>query len=137
MCYYTTFNKKDGTYAISLDTLNGTAFIYRSHVFFRYRERIVKDDSIETQDLIKRFMVRNKDVAWVLNTESFSAAYKKYERDNVPQMAVRIAEGNGFVERLGENLYLMKTILSDEMLSGNQISAFSDLENMRKSFVPR
>ena len=135
LCIYSTYQYHGFTDAISIDRPDGVAHIHTAHFFKRYRERIVKDNNIDDEALIRRYMINNKDMMWHRNTASFSAAYKKHEREDVTQMAARVSEGNCFIERLDKSLFLIKTILSDEMLGISQSSAFNGLEEMRKEYA--
>ena len=137
LCIYSTFHYKDGLNAISINGTEGVAFIHNSHFFNRYGERIVKDMEIGENELIRRFMLNNQDLLWHKNTDDYSLAYKKYEKEKIPQLAARVEEGNCFIEKLGDNLYLMKTIISDEMLKNNQPAAFSELEEKRLYFAKK
>ena len=135
LCIYSTFHHKDGLNAISINGTEGVAFIHNSHFFQRYKERIVEDEELGENDIIRRFMLNNQDLSWHKNTEDYSLAYKKYEKEEIPQLAARVEEGNCFIEKLGENLFLMKTIISDEMLKNNQRAAFSELDDKRLYFA--
>ena len=135
LCVFTTFYVNNELYAISIDSPKGVAQIYTPHFFERYRERITDNADMGIMDLIKRFLIINKDMVWHPNTEAFSAAYLKYEKENVPQMAARVEEGNCFIEQIDDNLLLLKTILSDEMLKEGQSEAFAKLEDKRKEFI--
>ena len=136
ICIYTTFFRNGGLYVISVDNPeHGEARIYTDHFFERYRERYYKDTGIETPELIKKYLITNQDLMWYRNSQIFSAAYQKYEHDDIPQAAARVVEGNCFVELLGNKLTLFKTFLSDDMLGDIQSDAFSQLEAMRLQFA--
>ncbi len=134
LCIFTTFHLKNELYTISIDSPKGVAQIYTPHFFERYRERIAENADMGIMDLTKRFLIINKDMVWHPNTEAFSAAYQKYEKENVTQMAARVEEGNCFIEQIDDKLLLLKTILSDEMLGEGQSKAFTMLEDKRKEF---
>lgn len=133
LCIYSTFQYKDGLYAISAPGEEGDAHILTKHFFERYRERIVKDPEIGAEDLIRRYMINNKDMGWFPNAEIFSADYHKYEREGTLQLAARVEEGNCFAKQLGPNLFLISTIISDDMLGPSQSAAFEMLECLRRS----
>lgn len=137
LCIYSTFRYNGGIYAISIDGPEGTSQIYTQHFFERYRERIVKDYDINSEDLIKRFMIKNSDMMWYRNTQAFSTAYQNYERENITQLAARVEEGNCFVERIDKKILLLKTIISDDMLGDYQSEAFAVLEQMRKDYAAK
>ena len=134
---YSTFYK-NGLYAISMDIRYKIVYLYTPHFFDRYEERIVKNDGISREDIIKRFMLTNQDMLWYKNATVFSKQYEKYERESVTQLAARVEEGNCFVDRLTPNTFILRTVLSDEDLEiGPQTFAFSQLEQMRKFFAER
>lgn len=136
VCIYTTFYRKDGLYVISTDNPEcGEARIYTAHFFERYRERFQDNEELTTTSLIKQYLITNQDLMWYRNREFFSAAYQKYEHDDIPQLAARVVDGNCFIERLGEKLMLFKTFLSDDMLGPVQSLAFAQLEEMRLQFA--
>lgn len=131
LCIYSSFYYKDGLNAISISGTEGEVDIYTAHFFKRYKERLVKDRTISSEDLIKRFMLINTDMLWYKNSSIFSLAYKKHEREEVTQLATRIEEGNCFAERLGPKLIIMKTYISDDMLGEEQYFAFEKLDELR------
>ena len=135
LCIYSSFHYKDGLYAISYGGNEHASNIFTPHFFDRYQERIVKNPSIGREDLIKRYMIQNRDLMWYKNSVAFSTAYQKYEHDNTPQYAARVEEGNCFIEKIRDNAYLMKTILSDDMLGEDQAEAFTAIEIMRRHFA--
>ncbi len=137
LCIYSTFQYKDGLYAISVPGAGGDTFIQTRHFFDRYRERIVKDPKMSLDDLIYRYMVINKDMGWFPNAAVFSADYQRYEKDGTLQLAARVEEGNCFAERLGPSLFLIKTIISDDMLGESQSEAFAMLEKLRQDAAAR
>ena len=136
ICIYTTFFRNGGLYVISVDNPEiGEARIYTDHFFERYRKRFYNDSDISTPELIKKYLITNQDLMWYRNSEVFSAAYEKYEHDDIPRAAARVAEGNCFVELLGNKLTLFKTFLSDDMLGDTQSHAFEQLEEMRLHYA--
>ena len=128
---YSTFFYKGGLHSISVDGPKGTAHIHTPHFWDRYRERVVKDQEMSTEDLIKRYMLNNRDMESFINTRQFTDSYMKYENEEVTQMAARIQEGNCFMDKIETGLYLIKTIISDDMLGDKQLEAFSLLEEKR------
>lgn len=136
LCIYSTFQYKDGLYAISVPGGEGDAHILTKHFFDRYRERIVKDSEMGAEDLIRRYMINNKDMGWFPNASIFSADYQKYEKEGTLQLAARVVEGNCFAEQIGRRLFLIRTILPDDMLGESQAEAFAVTEKLRREASP-
>ena len=136
LCIYSTFYYRDGLYAISAPCIDGDVHILTKHFFDRYRERIVKDSEMGAEDLIRRYMINNKDMGWFPNASIFSADYQKYEKESTLQLAARVEEGNCFAEQLGHRLFLIRTILPDDMLGKSQAEAFAMTEKLRREASP-
>lgn len=137
LCIYSTFISHGQLHAISIDGPDGCICIHTGHFFDRYRERIINDLEISSEDLIKEFMIKNQDLMWYRNASCFSKEFKKHERVEMTQLAARVEEGNCFIDKIDNKLLIFRTILSDEMLGIDQSLAFSQLEQMRTSFASK
>lgn len=122
------FERPEGKYAMS--SINGgrAHIVFPPHFFIRYRERILKDDSIHGIELIKRYFKANDRMIKEELTEAHAKAYKKYEKEDASIQAARVAEGNIFLELRPSMIVIAKTIISDEMLYEDQKEAFGDLK---------
>ena len=121
------YERPEGTYAVTSTNAGHTFMIYPPHFFARYRERILKDDSIYGDELIKRYFKINDRFTKEPLSEEHTKAYRKYESDDESVQAARCAEGNIFLEIQSPRVVLIKTIISDEMLFEDQKEAFSRL----------
>lgn len=123
------FEKPEGKYAISSVNGGRLFIVFPPHFFSRYRERILKDDSIHGVELIKRYFLANDRMIKEELTEAHTKAYKKYEKEDGSVQAARVAEGNIFLEvQLSSKIILVKTIISDEMLFEDQKAAFGEMK---------
>ena len=75
------FEKPEGKYAISSVNGGRLFIVFPPHFFSRYRERILKDDSIHGVELIKRYFLANDRMIKEELTEAHTKAYKKYEEE--------------------------------------------------------
>ena len=121
------YERPEGKYAVTSTNAGRTFLIYPPHFFVRYRERILKDDTIYGDELIKRYFKVNDRFTKEPLSEEHTKAYRKYESDDESVQAARCAEGNIFLEIQSPRVVLIKTIISDEMLFEDQKEAFSRL----------
>ena len=121
------YERPEGKYAVTSTNAGRTYIIFPPHFFVRYRERILKDDSIYGDELIKRFFMVNDRFAKEPLTEEHTKAFRKYESEDCSVQAARCAEGNIFLEIQSASVILMKTIISDEMLFEDQKEAFGNM----------
>lgn len=138
VCFYKSFYFNNSLHFISVDDAEtGFARIYTLHYLNRYKKRVLNNPDITNEGLIRHYLTHNEDLMWYKNGPIFSPDYRKYEHDNVPQMAARIEDGNCFIERLGDKLYLFKTFISDDMLYETQSDSFEKIERMRQAYKAR
>ena len=117
MTFVTYYLKPEGIYAIMIypkSNYSKTIVIYPPHFFERYKERYLGRD-IDTLDSIKEFF--------------------RYNSSNI----IQFTEGNyyrgscthGFVfgEKLNENINILKTFITENMLKGDQNSLNTILSN--------
>lgn len=122
------FERPEGKYAMTSVNGGRAHIVFPPHFFIRYRERILKDDSIHGIELIKRYFLHNDKLMKEDMTEAHSKAYKKYENEEGVVQAARVTEGNVFLELLPSFIIIAKTIISDEMLYEDQKEAFGSLK---------
>lgn len=122
------FEGKGGLYGMVTSNFQKTVIIFTPHFFQRYRERILKDDTLDDVAVLKRYFSRNTRFVLKQMDENFARAYKKYEDDESQSWAARVNEGNIFLKTFGNKVMLCKTIISDEMLYENQTAAFGELK---------
>lgn len=135
MQIFVPFHMQRGLFCASIPTQKGSVILYTDHFFSRYRERILGDGEMGALDVVKTFFERNADIVLSFDVEKFSNAYAKYESDEIPPVAARVAEGNCFGEFLNPKVLLLRTIISDGMLHPGQDAAFGSLEEERKVFA--
>lgn len=123
------YDRPEGKYAITSTNAGKTYIFYPPHFFARYRERILKDDTIHGEDLIKRFFKVNDRFSKEPLTEAHTKAFQKYESEGDAIQAARCTEGNIFLEIQSPKIVIVKTIISDEMLFEDQKEAFSKLSD--------
>ena len=122
------FDGKGGKYAAVSANSQKAIIIYTPHFFSRYRERVLKDEDISGEELIKRYVSRNTRFIAKPIDETFAKAYKKYEDDESQTFAAKVNEGNIFLKDYDGKVLVCRTILSDEMLHENQTEAFGTLD---------
>lgn len=123
------FDKPEGKHAISSVDGGRVFLVYPPHFFVRYRDRILKDDSIHGLELIKRYFMANDRLVKTELTPAHTKAYRKYESEDGSVQAAVVAEGNIFLEILSPSIIMIKTIISDEMLFEDQKEAFGEMKD--------
>jgi hypothetical protein len=130
MCTYGIYSRPEGKYAISPSLDMNTSTIYPPHFFKRYRERILKDDSISNEDLIRHYFKHDWGFMGAVVNENFESVYHCFENDNKDEKVSFVCasnQGYSFGDKQG-NVNIIKTIISDEMLFENQKQTFSELK---------
>ncbi|MNJ92887.1 hypothetical protein D3C87_105610 [compost metagenome] len=128
------YSRPEGNYVAAPLIELGETSIFLPHFFKRYRERIVKDDTISNIDIIKRYFKNEWGFMGAIVDEEFKAVYHSFENDNKEDKVSfvgAVAEGYFFGERQG-HINVFKTIISEEMLFDNQKKLFLIL---REDFI--
>jgi hypothetical protein len=133
---YALYTRPEGVYAIALGLESGRTSIYPPHFFKRYRERIAKDFLASNSDIIKRFFATHWGFAFVVLSEDMEAVYHSFEnkiKEDLVSFVCATSAGYCFGE-LKDNTYIVKTIVSEDMLFESQKEVFS---NLRKEFIEK
>lgn len=125
------YNRPEGNYLAALALEMNMTTIYPPHFFKRYRERIVKDMKSSNEDMIKLYLHRN---AWGIvaapSDAKYQGLYNIFEAEmkdtNLSFVCVN-SEGFCFGEKQG-NINVIKTIISEDMLIGDQKLVFAKLK---------
>ncbi|MFA6275250.1 MAG: hypothetical protein WC622_00765 [Pedobacter sp.] len=132
---YGLYNRPEGIYAATLSLEEHRTTIYPPHFFKRYRERIENDFVSSNKDIIKRYFATDWGYAFSIINKEIEAVYHSFENkstdDKVGFVCVTSA-GYCFGEAHGDNIFIMKTIVSEDMLFDSQKEVFS---NLRKDFI--
>jgi hypothetical protein len=124
------YNRREGKYAAALTIDMNITSIYPPHFFKRYRERIVKDNSIPNDALIKLYFENDWGFVGAVVDENFKAVYHCFEddnKDNKIDFVCANSQGYCFGEKQG-NINIIKTIVSEDMLHDNQKPLFAELK---------
>lgn len=108
--------------------------IYPPHFFKRYRERIVKDEFISNEVIIRQYFKNDWGYIGAVVNEEFESVYHCFENDNKNDKISFVAatsQGYCFGEKQG-NVNIIKTIISENMLFENQKLIFHELKNAFK-----
>ncbi|TCS84739.1 hypothetical protein EDD80_1188 [Anseongella ginsenosidimutans] len=124
---YGIYARPEGSYAAPLTIDQNMISIYPPHFFKRYRERIVKDETISTTDLIRCYFKNDWGFMGAVVNEDFESVYHCFEDDDKVSFVAASSEGYCFGERQG-NIHIVKTIISEDMLFENQKPLFSKLK---------
>ena len=124
------YSRSEGNYAVSINIDIKTITIYPPHFFKRYRERIIKDDLISNEDLIRQYFQNDWGFMATSVNKDFEAVYLSFENDYKNDKVSFIAatsQGYCFGEKQGD-VNIIKTILSEDNLFENQKQTFSKLK---------
>lgn len=128
---YSIYTRREGKYAVPLTLDMNIASIYPPHFFKRYRERIVKDESISNEELIRLYFKKDWGFVGAVVNEHFESVYHCFENDDKNDKVSFVAatsQGYCFGEKQG-NVNIIKTIISEDILFDNQKPLFSNLKN--------
>ena len=105
--------------------------IYPPHFFKRYRERIVRDMRLSTDELIRRYIQHQDGVLYHIADESDYENYLDFEKEDGQRIEVIASVNEGYCFGVNiNNINIMKTIITEEMLHDNQKKR---LNNLRQS----
>ncbi|MCL2246416.1 MAG: hypothetical protein FWC10_04815 [Lentimicrobiaceae bacterium] len=130
---YSIYTRPEGNYAVPLSLDMNIASIYPPHFFKRYRERIVRDESISNEDIIRLYFRNDWGFLGAVVNKDFESVYHCFETDDKDDRVSFVAttsQGYCFGEKQG-NVNIIKTIISEEMLFDNQKPLF---ESMKSTF---
>jgi len=125
------YDRPEGKYATALSLDMNIASIYPPHFFKRYRERIVKDESISNENIIRHYFKNEWGLMFAVANKDFESVYHCFENDAKDDKVSFVAvssEGYCFGEKQG-NIHIVKTIISEDLLFDNQKPLFSELRN--------
>lgn len=130
------FRDKYGEASASINWQLGIVIIYTNHFFVRYRERVLKDISKSMDETIESFF----DVEWssfgIRITQELEDVYHCFEghfSDDKVDVLFFPEKGYAFGLKK-ENLFVVKTIITEEMLSEQQRTLFLQLKQKRQKY---
>lgn len=125
---YGIYNRQDGKYAFSPTIDKNILSIYPPHFFSRYRERIVKDDTLSNDQIIRHYFKHDWGFMGVKVDEKFKDVFHDFENDSDEAVSFVAATSLGycFGEKQGK-INVIKTIISEDMLFDNQKQVFANL----------
>ena len=124
------YERKEGKYMVAYSCLDKKITIFSPHFFLRYRERILKNESLPMLDVIDTYIRNNKALmSFVINRELVEAyrCFEKNYSDEKINLVASTADGFCFSEEHG-NVTIVKTIISREMLTKAQKPFLLELE---------
>lgn len=131
---YGIYSRFEGKYAVAPSIDMKMISIYPPHFFKRYRERILKDESTSSENIIRQYFKNDWGFTGAVVNEDYESVYHNFENDNKNEKIGFVAatsQGYCFGERQG-NVNIVKTILSEDMLFENQKIIFNELKNAFK-----
>ena len=129
------FRDKSGEAAAAVNWMTGNIMMYQNHFFRRYRERVIKDTSVSIQDTIERFFSKEWSFFGVKITQELEDIFHCFEghyADDRVDVLVCAEEGYAFGCQK-EGLFVIKTIITDEMLSERQRALFPQLSDSHRA----
>ncbi len=131
---YGIYSRPEGKYAFSVTVEMNILSIYPPHFFKRYRERIVKDEAISDELIIRQYFKNDWGFIGAVVNENFESVYHCFESDDKNDKVSFVAatsQGYCFGEKQGD-VNIIKTIISETMLFENQKILFSELKKAFK-----
>lgn len=133
---YGIYSRPEGMYAVVPIIEMKTISIYPPHFFKRFRERIVKDELISNENIIRQYFKNDWGFMGVVVNKDFETVYHCFEHDNKNDKVSFVAatsQGYCFGEKQGD-VNIIKTIISEDMLFENQKPLFNELKETFKVF---
>ena len=136
-----TFILKDGQYGFLMCPNSNNrkripgVIIMTPHFLSRYRERMIKDHSLATEELIKMFIKNNHSFYVNEMTMEYSLQKDKYKREGVTQVSVISPEGYSVGEYMTNDCIRLMTFITSEMLSERQKSQIQSDEDYANSYL--
>lgn len=127
---YGVYNRWLGKYAFSLSIDLNILSIYPPHFFSRYRERIMKNDILSNDQIIRHYFKHDWGFMGVKVDEKFKEVYHDFENDSDEAVSFVAATSLGYCfGEKQENVNVIKTLISEDMLFEHQKQVFKDLRN--------
>jgi hypothetical protein len=133
---YGIYSRPEGKYGFTVTLERKALSLYPPHFFKRYRERIIKDESISEDVTIRQYFKNDWGFMRSVVNENFESVYHCFENDDINDKVSFVAvtsQGYCFGEKQG-NVNIIKTIVSDSMLFENQKNLFNELKVAFKKF---
>lgn len=153
---YTTFLRQEGYFAAFVMALGNVVsvkacsfpssqtrsmklvpFIFTSHFFERYRERVLGDPGLPPLETISLFFRKNGTFAASPMSKEFSRTFENYRTEGQETLAISFDDGYAFAETIpgSRGAMLLKTMITKEMLGNTQIPAYRELDFVRNLFI--
>lgn len=130
------YSRPEGKYAVSPTFGSKNISIYPPHFFKRYRERIVKDQSLSSEELMKHFFKNETVFKIAFVNKDHKAVYDSFENNKEEKVSFVSAslQGYCFGERQGD-IDVFKTIISEDMLFESQKQVFTELKKSLQDYI--
>ncbi len=139
---YGTYMRDEGIYAVAgVDAdADGKKIVYPPHYFKRYRERILKSDSIMPREVIRQHFLNETSILALNFNDAFKLVYEDFEGPVKHDDEVNFCcvSNNGYCFgklEVGGRVAILTTVISEEMLFENQKPVFSRLRDIFNSHV--
>ena len=133
------FCYKAGEAAASINWQQGVVQIYTNHFFKRYRERVLKDPGKSIEETIEAFFAEEWSLFGIRITKEIEDVFHCFEghfSDDKVDILACVDKGYVF-GILKDRLFVMKTIITNEMLSENQRALFLQLSQQHREIDSR
>ena len=131
ICVYCVYERREGKYA-AVWSLSNRVTIFPPHFFDRYQKRILKDDSLSRNEVIRRCITNNGGHLSLEINDDVESVFKCFEghySDEIINIVSATLDGYCFGEIHGKTV-IMKTIISENMLSDRQKKLFPALQEL-------
>ena len=128
------YRDKAGEAAASINWQMGVVTLYTNHFFRRYRERVLKDLNKSIEDTVEVFFAEEWSLFGIRITEEIEEVFHCFEghfSDDKVDVLYCTEKGYAFGLKK-ENLFVVKTIITDEMLSEEQRALFLQVREHHK-----
>ena len=126
---YCIYSRPEGLYCAYLNRTYRRTIVFPPHFFSRYRERVIQDSCLSTEDLIHLFCSRTHLISFhMMPTElqKQMRSWNGYPKDEELQFVAVCPDGVLFGQRTGD-VTLAKTIVTPSMLYEDQLPLYNQL----------
>lgn len=128
---YTIYSRPEGLHCVLLQPDGRQSIVFPPHFFARYRERVVGNENLRSEDLIHHFVSRTCAISFLLMPTQLQDSLVRrgiFPSDEEVKFMAFCADGILFGKRMGP-VVLVKTIITPSMLFDDQMEIYLSIRD--------